>query len=590
MFKTIQGKYTAVIILIVTLFLGGLLGINYLLLRSHAFSSAAETAWMLLDHADQQVNMVFRDIEAMLETLSQQDEVKKVEVDRMHNLFVSNVHARDEYIRAIYLGTADGHMYEWGVGPGFVDNTPTFPEGYDPRERPWYEKGLQVNGYALTSPYIYASVHALGITAVRPVYESGELVGILGIDLIINGLQNLVNALKIQQGVKIMLLDNEQQILVNQFDPNPMLTKDLKHFSTPELLENDQTSKVIVVDGKRFLLSHKINEATGWKMLLFVPYDEILAFSQQNLKIILSFDILLMLLLGIVITFISRRLLTRPLDEIITVMRHREQGKALEHIPDQSGSEFKLIARLFNRLSDISHASSKRMEEQVKKRTEDVIRLQKENMRLRIIEEKERLFSNIHDSLGARLTGINISNNVAKHALERNEVSIIREMHDRIEKNTRQGINDLREILLTKDADILTGDDFILFIEEQLPERLSIKQIDLSCTMPDDVFFEGLRSDLLSGMKRVIQEMVTNTLKHSHASHVSLQIAVKNSRLSVSFSDDGRGFDLKEAEKKGFGLQGLHGRVERLGGYLRITTKPGKGTRYDIQFKLEGGK
>ncbi len=60
--------------------------------------------------------------------------------------------------------------------------------------------------------------------------------------------------------------------------------------------------------------------------------------------------------------------------------------------------------------------------------------------------------------------------------------------------------------------------------------------------------------------------------------------------MTLVFSDDGKGFDLKEAETRSFGLQGLKNRVEWMGGFLKITTKAGKGTRYEMQFKVRGQK
>lgn len=587
MFRTIQGKYTAVIIFTVTIFLSGMLAINYSLLRSHSLASAEETARIILNNADNQIDLLFESIEALTVSVARQTVVKEVDVSRMRELFISNILPRQDYIRALYLGTADGRMYEWGVGPGFVDHTPTFPDDYDPRKRPWYQTGLEADGYTLTVPYLYASVNALGITAVHPVYNGDEFVGILGLDLILDGLQNLVDSLKIQKDGKILLLTENQQILVNQFDPNPVLAKELEKFPLPELLEDDQPSHLAQTDDGRFLVCHTVNESSGLILLLYLPYDQILSFSQENLKIILFFDIILMLLLGILVTFLSRRILTNPLNEIISVMRKMERGDVTVRIPQMPGEEFSLIAKLFNNLSDISLESSKRMEEKVQARTKDVLRLQKENIRLRIVEEKERIYTNLHDSLGARLTGINISNNVAKSALRRNELSLVEEMHNRIERNTQQGIKDIRDILIARDPEVLTGEDIIQFIEQQMKERLELKDIAFTCKIPAADRLEILGSDLLCDLKRIIQELVTNTLKHSQAYHVSLAVNMKNRRLFMVYTDDGEGFEVKEAVKKGYGLPGLYNRAEKMGGYLKIISKPGKGVRFELHVRLE---
>ena len=80
---------------------------------------------------------------------------------------------------------------------------------------------------------------------------------------------------------------------------------------------------------------------------------------------------------------------------------------------------------------------------------------------------------------------------------------------------------------------------------------------------------------------------MTNALKHSQAYHVSLAINMKNKRLFMVYTDDGEGFDVKEAVKKGYGLPGLYNRAEKMGGYLMIISKPGKGVRLELHVRLE---
>lgn len=588
MFKTVQEKYTFIIILTVTLFLGGLLGINYSLLRSHSLATADQTAELLLDNADSQIDLLFSNIEALTVSLSKQTAVKEVNIPRMRELFLSNVEVRQDFIRALYLGTADGNMYEWGIGPGFIDFSPTFPDDYDPRSRPWYIQAVTHNSYGLTDPYIYASVPAIGITAVQPVYaDSGTFIGVLGLDLVLDGLEYLVSSLKIQKGGKIVLLTDSYEILVNQFSEAENVTNTLETFDHIQFLENGRSNQITVKDGKKYLINHTINSKTGWGIVLYLPLEDILSFSQENLKIILFFDIILMMLLGSVVTFVSRKTLTEPLHAIISVLHRLERGEIEARIPDQSVEEFQLMARLFNSLADISMESSRKMEEKVQERTRDVIRLQYENSRLRIIEEKEHIYANLHDSLGARLTSINISNHVAKSALSRAEYQVLKEMLDRIEKNTQQGILDLKEILTAEEPEEITATEFIDFLQNSIVQRLEVTGIKLQLVLPRLWIFEDLSSTILLELQRFIEELISNALKHSRAHVIKLQFEAKNSRLILHYSDDGVGFDLKEASKRGFGLQGLYNRGERLGGFLKIFSKPGKGTRIDLHIKME---
>ncbi len=581
MFTTLQKRYTAIIILIATLFLSLLVVINYILLRSHSLTSAQETSSMILSNADNQINNLFYSIETTVDALSMQKSIQEVNIDQMKDQFISHVLSKKDFVRAIYLGTVDGKMYEWGSGPGFIDYTPTFAPDYDPRERPWYKTALAADSYTLTEPYLYASTNSLGITAVKPVYNGGKLVGVLGLDIVLDGVKHLVNLIEVEKEGRIILLTQDNHVLANQFNMDKGDEETLTIFPYPDLLEKKEPS-IHDLYGDTYMIQHTINSATKWIILLCIPYQQIISFSLENMKIIIFYDVLLMVLLGFVVTLISKKLLTDPINEIITVLDRHEKGDITAHIKEQKVPEFQIIATSFNNVIEMKLEQEKQMEQQVIKRTQEVIRLQKENMRLRIVEEKERIYSNLHDSLGARLTGINISNNVAKHALDKEDLPTVKQMLERIEFNTSKGILDLKEILLAKESDDITVQQFSNFIHQRLKDRLALKRMNYIASLPDDTELEMIDQDTLQNLISIIEEWVTNTLKYSGAQLVELNIEIKGGKMIVIYKDNGRGFDTKKAIKKGFGIPGIVSRVERLGGIVKINAKIGKGVLYHV--------
>ena len=585
MLTTIQGKNTFYIVIVIMGFLAVLLLVNYVLLRDFSLEHAERTSGLILNSADSQLEIVFDEIEALVASLASLRAVREVDTGDIPEIFINNVLVRDDKVRAIYIGTEDGRMFEWGVGEGFTDYTPEFPEGYDPRIRPWYRLAAESGEYGLTSPYIFASVEALGITAVTPVYSEQELVGVLGLDLILHGLDNLVDSLHVPMNGRVILLNRDHQVLVNQFAPKKEAVTELEVFPYQELVRHDGSFITDEVYGDKYMVSSVENNPTGWTMLLFLPYSEIMDFSQQTIIIIIVFDLLLMFLLASLVAFITRSLVTNPLDKVITVFRRFENGDTTARIPALNGLEFNLMARLFNRLSDISAEYSQQLEEKVEQRTQAVVKLQKENVRLRIIEEKERIYANLHDSLGARLTSINISNNVAKSALERDEKEVLSEMLERVEKNTMQGIQDLKEILLAGQSEKLTVHDLHDFIERLMSHRLKLKEIKLTAQLPEVSEILDLDPEFTADLEKLIQELVSNTMKHSGASAVDIDITINSQTISFIYKDNGDGFILKDALKNGFGLQGLFSRAERMGGILKIVSKPGRFSSFNFQFR-----
>ena len=103
--------------------------------------------------------------------------------------------------------------------------------------------------------------------------------------------------------------------------------------------------------------------------------------------------------------------------------------------------------------------------------------------------------------------------------------------------------------------------------------RISVQTSNLSAELPDEhktcVF-------------RLVQEALNNVCRHANADSVQIEIQTFDEWGSVTVQDDGRGF--RPGQTNGLGLIGMHERVESLGGTLRISSEPGKGTRIEARF------
>ncbi|MBN2861117.1 MAG: hypothetical protein JXK93_12695 [Sphaerochaetaceae bacterium] len=586
MLDSLQKRYTFIIIVLTMLSLSFLLFIDYLLLRSHSIERAKDTSMMVISNVDAQIDLLIGSLESTLTALSAYDSVQEVDTEDMKNQFLAHVQADEHIIRAIYLGTSEGEMYEWGVGEGFTDNTPSFAPGYDPRTRPWYQIGLASDTFTLSDPYLYASTDALGITGVKKVYDEGNLVGVLGLDIILDGLNNMVNLVQTGQGGKIVLLTEDGEELANQFHSGSQAKIELSLFPYPEILSSTGPS-VHEIYGAQYMVHHKKSAKTGWTILIALPFSEILAFSLMQRQIIIFYDIIVMLLLGIIVAFISKRLLTDPLHEIISVLKAHEGGEYDSRIRVQSVPEFQMIAQTFNTVAENKKEREKQMETEVEHRTREVLLLQKENMRLRIIEEKERIYTTLHDSLGARLTSIHISNNVARHAVEIEDITKVRQMLDRIEYNTAKGIHDLKDILEAKEEDSLPEGYFTHFVTLHIARRLSVRSIAFSFSLPEEQQIQRISDETLISLSLILEELVTNSLKYSHAHTVQITLSLEDKEVLLTYVDDGIGFDVRKAKKGGFGIPGIFHRAEYLGGFVQLTSKTKKGVRYNIHIPRE---
>lgn len=84
---------------------------------------------------------------------------------------------------------------------------------------------------------------------------------------------------------------------------------------------------------------------------------------------------------------------------------------------------------------------------------------------------------------------------------------------------------------------------------------------------------------------RIVQELVTNAVKHSGAEQINVQLIVEEDRVSIVVQDNGKGFDAEVVKhSKSGGLQNIRFRVTSFNGHLDISSKPGSGTEITIEF------
>jgi len=108
-------------------------------------------------------------------------------------------------------------------------------------------------------------------------------------------------------------------------------------------------------------------------------------------------------------------------------------------------------------------------------------------------------------------------------------------------------------------------------------------------------FGEKLPPEIETAFYRIIQEALNNIGKHAEADHVEIALERKDSIISASITDNGKGFDLNkvlhpESPERGFGIIGMQERVSFLGGQIDIQSRPGFGTRIHIEVPYQNGR
>lgn len=200
-------------------------------------------------------------------------------------------------------------------------------------------------------------------------------------------------------------------------------------------------------------------------------------------------------------------------------------------------------------------------------------------------KERKRLAREIHDTLGHALTGIAAGVDACIAMIDINPQATKKQLMV-ISKVVRQGIVDVRNSLNKLRPGALEQHGFKGAIENMIEEFTSISDLTISLDYRlDKVDFENTKEDILF---RVIQESVTNAVRHGDATHIDISLYIEDNNLYLKIQDNGQGceeihygFGLKQMKER---LGMINGKVAYDGhhGFLTIVTIPlQEGELYD---------
>ena len=299
------------------------------------------------------------------------------------------------------------------------------------------------------------------------------------------------------------------------------------------------------------------------------PLDEIHEswIETRNILIFLSIFIILVNIL----IYIAIGLYLSPIEKILDGLSNIKKGNYKLKLPHFRLPELERISQQFNHMTQVLLETKARNQLLTKRSLE--------------IQEEERrnLSQELHDELGQTITAIkavavSISN---KTTLEKryinSSVKTIVEYSDHVYQVAKNMMHRLRPSVL---------DEFgLVKALQNMIDEWNDNQDDIFC----DFTFLNVPTDLSESLKiniyRIVQESLTNILKHSNASQVT--VAIKKDRLdnteriNLKIEDNGIGID-QDKIIPGFGLLGMKERVEMNGGIFEFESSTGNGVKINI--------
>jgi signal transduction histidine kinase len=214
----------------------------------------------------------------------------------------------------------------------------------------------------------------------------------------------------------------------------------------------------------------------------------------------------------------------------------------------------------------------------------ELSRLVQRDVLHRVVEaqesERRRLARELHDETGQALTsillGLKAVEDAATDAAKHEAVGEVRE-------RVRSTLQDVRQLAVELRPSAL--DDFGLVpalrrLIETFDESTGIR-VDFEAALD-----ERLPPDVETALYRIVQECLTNIVKHARASQVSIVVARKPRSVTAVIEDDGVGFDVGAVRDGGLGLVGMRERIGLLGGRLAVESSPDAGTTCFVEVPL----
>jgi signal transduction histidine kinase len=216
--------------------------------------------------------------------------------------------------------------------------------------------------------------------------------------------------------------------------------------------------------------------------------------------------------------------------------------------------------------------------------------LEDERLRLSIASserERRRWARELHDETLQELGALNVMQESALHV---DDPAAMRDALGRSQRQVEQIISGLQG-LITELRPAALDQLGIGAAVETLIDRLKSRS-DIEIELDLDLAYEGGRlstrhtPELEAALYRLVQEALTNVIKHADATRARVRIEEEDETVSVTVEDDGRGF-AGDGGHDGFGLLGMRERVALRGGQLTVTSTPGDGTRVAARLPVE---
>uniref|UniRef100_UPI0037C17B6B PAS domain-containing protein n=1 Tax=Chamaesiphon sp. OTE_8_metabat_110 TaxID=2964696 RepID=UPI0037C17B6B len=203
-----------------------------------------------------------------------------------------------------------------------------------------------------------------------------------------------------------------------------------------------------------------------------------------------------------------------------------------------------------------------------------------------ILEERNRMAREIHDTLAQSFTGILLQNGAAMQILA-DDLEATQAHLETIDELARSGLAEARRSVKALRPQLLEEGNLDSALHRLITQMRATADTVLVYEIKGIAY--PLPAEVENNLLRIGQEALTNAIKHANAGEIRVELAYEHSQCSLQIKDDGIGFGVGSIPAVGgFGLLGISERADRIGAQLTIHSQPGQGTEITIVVNRAG--
>jgi PAS domain S-box-containing protein len=212
-----------------------------------------------------------------------------------------------------------------------------------------------------------------------------------------------------------------------------------------------------------------------------------------------------------------------------------------------------------------------------RKRMEEALRQRERDLRV-AIEERERISQDLHDGILQSLFAMGLTLETAKSMMSPRNRQTLSPSIDQVIDQLNRVMHEIRNFIAGLGSDLLKGKDLPTALQHMLKTLTQHHATRVRLAI-DERAVQALSAEQSLHLILVIQEAVSNCIRHGRAQEATVSLKMLKQSLRLSIRDNGGGFNMETAKGIGHGLNNMAARAQKIGGRFTVFSKINKGTR-----------